>query len=240
MTPILVAESVGKAYAGRKVLSSATLRVDPGAVTVLLGRNGIGKSTLLKIAAGWIAPDYGTVHFQGTCYLRARLHRLAEGGLFYLPDRELLSPGWSVREHLERVGRRYSGGKVSDVAEATGITAYLDQRPTTLSGGELRRAELAVALMRGPTCFLADEPYRGIAPYDAEILSAVFRRMARVHEAGVVLTGHDVSTLLDIADRVVWCTDGTTYDLGMPADAVRDWRFRQGYLGPGGLGVALE
>lgn len=232
MKPLLLANCVGKAYNGRKILSSATLRVDAGCITVLLGRNGIGKSTLLKIAAGWIAPDYGTVHLKGRCYLKPHLHRLANEGLFYLPDRALLSPGFSVREHLECINRRYGCGSIDDVGQMTGITDRLDQRPPSLSGGELRRAELAAALLRHPDCFLADEPYREIAPHDAEIISAVFRRMARVEGCGVVITGHDVSTLLAVADRVVWCTEGTTYDLGTPAAACSNWRFRQGYLGP--------
>lgn len=214
------------------MLSSATLRVDAGRITVLLGRNGIGKSTLLKIAAGWLTPDSGAVHLKGKCYLGARLYRLADEGLFYLPDLNLLSPGFSVREHLDSVQRRYSGGDIDEVARITGIADRLMQRPPSLSGGELRRAEVAMALMRRPDCFLADEPYRGIAPYDAEVLSATFRHMAQVGGCGIIITGHDVSTLLAIADRVVWCTDGTTYDLGAPAEACRDWRFRQGYLGP--------
>jgi ABC-type multidrug transport system ATPase subunit len=232
MKPLLLADCVGKVYGGQKVLSSATLRVDSGSITVLLGRNGIGKSTLLKIAAGWITPDHGTVHFKDRCYLRPRLPHLADEGLFYLPDRELLSPGFSVRKHLEFIQRRYGRGDIDAVAEITGITSRLDQQPSSLSGGELRRAELATALLRRPECFLADEPYREIAPNDMEVLSAVFRRMAQVEGCGIVITGHDVSTLLAVADRVVWCTDGTTYDLGPPAMACRDWRFRQGYLGP--------
>jgi ABC-type lipopolysaccharide export system ATPase subunit len=101
--------------------------------------------------------------------------------------------------------------------------------PAALSHGELRRAELAVALLRCPACLLADEPYRDLAPYDRETVTALLRRLA---EGGcaVVVTGHEVPTLWEVADRVVWCTDGTTYDLGSPAEAVEDWRFRQGYL----------
>src|SRR5882724_5184217 len=103
--PILLAECIGKRFGGRAVLTAATLRGEPGCITALMGRNGIGKSTLLKIAAGWMRPDHGTVQFCGRVYQHARLHTLAEAGLFYLPDRDLLSPGFSVREHLESVSR---------------------------------------------------------------------------------------------------------------------------------------
>jgi ABC-type multidrug transport system ATPase subunit len=229
MGPVLVAECIGKRFGGRAVLSAATLRVEPGCVTALVGRNGIGKSTLLKIAAGWMRPDHGTVQFGGRVYLHAKLHRLAEEGLFYLPDRDLLSPGFSVGEHLSSVARRWSRADTAEVTRLTGLEAHLEHRPPTLSSGERRRAELAVALLRGPTCLLADEPYRGLAPYDMEALSAILRRLA-AGGCGVVVAGHEVPTLWSVADRVVWCTDGTTYDLGSPASAAEDWRFRRGYL----------
>lgn len=231
MTPVLLAECIAKRFGGRAVLTAATLRVEAGCITALVGRNGIGKSTLLKIVAGWIRPDHGTVQFQGRVHLRARLHHLAKQGLFYLPDRELLSPGFSVREHLDSVSRRWGRGDMAEVVRRTGLESHLEQRPPTLSAGERRRAELAVALLRSPICLLADEPYRGLAPCDMETLSAVLRQLVDTG-CGVVVTGHEVPTLWTVADRVVWCTEGTTYDLGSPAAAAEDWRFRQGYLAP--------
>jgi ABC-type multidrug transport system ATPase subunit len=229
---LLIAESIGKRFGERTVLSAATLRVESGSITVLVGRNGIGKSTLLKIAAGWMRPDYGAVHFRGQCYLPARLHRLAEHGLFYLPDRELLSPGFSIREHLECVARRWHERDWKWVARVTNLEERLAERPPSLSEGERRRAELALVLLRRPVCLLADEPYRGLAPSDAEMLCAALRRLVE-DGCGVVITGHEIATLWSVADRVVWCTDGTTYDLGTPAAAANDWRFRHGYLTSG-------
>jgi hypothetical protein len=76
----------------------------------------------------------------------------------------------------------------------------------------------------------ADEPYRGIAPKDAEILTRVFRELAESGVA-VVVTGHEVPTLLAAADHVTWCFSGTTYELGAPDRASEDERFRREYLG---------
>ena len=230
MSDVLVVDCVGKAYGERKVLTAASLHCAGGAITALLGRNGAGKSTLLEIAAGWIAADYGLIQFKGERYPRPRLHELATRGVFYLPDHDLLSNAFTIRRHLEIVQRRFGAGSIDDVASITGIANRLDQRPRELSGGELRRAELAVALLRAPECLLADEPYRGIAPHDAETLSHTFRRLASAGCA-VVVTGHEVPTLLDAADHIVWCTAGTTYDLGTPADACAEWRFQREYLG---------
>lgn len=230
MNAILQADSIGKSFGEKRVLSSATLRAVAGEVRVLFGRNGIGKSTLLQIAAGCIAPDTGAVHFAGTVYERARLSTMARQGLFYLPDRELLSSAFTVGEQLEMFRRRFDGGDVRAAAETLGIVGQLEKRPDELSGGELRRAELAAIVVRRPTCLLADEPFRGVTPRDAEDLTRVFVDMARQGMA-VVITGHDVPVLLNAADHVSWCTSGTTYELGPPAAAMRHDAFRRDYLG---------
>lgn len=231
MTALLRVESAAKSFAGRRVLSSASLRAVPGELRVLFGRNGIGKSTLLKIAAGCVAPDGGTVHFGAHAYVRARLHGLAAAGLFYLPDADLLSSAFTVRQQLALLQRQYRGGDINEAAARVGIDARLDQRPDTLSGGERRRAELAAVLVRRPRCLLADEPYRGLAPHDAEVLTTVLRALA-AEGVAVLVTGHEVPTLVHAADHITWCTSGTTYELGPPAVALQHEAFRREYLGP--------
>jgi ABC-type multidrug transport system ATPase subunit len=230
VTPILRAESVVKSFGGRRVLTSATLRAVPGELRVLFGRNGIGKSTLLKIAAGWLSPDSGAIHFAGRVYLSVRLTELAAAGLFYLPDHDLLSNAFTVRKQLEMLRRQFDGGDPAEAADRLGIAGHLDTHPFELSGGERRRAELAAVLVRRPLCLLADEPYRGISPKDAEDLTRIFAELA-ADGVAVVVTGHEVPTLLAAADHVSWCTSGTTYELGPPAVAVQDPAFRREYLG---------
>ena len=118
-----------------------------------------------------------------------------------------------------------------DVAAArTGIEHVIDQRPYSLSGGERRRAELAAVLVRKPRCLIADEPYRGISPKDAESLSSIFRELAD-DGCAVIVSGHEVNTLLDVADHITWCTAGTTYEIGTPEQARAHEALRQEYLG---------
>jgi lipopolysaccharide export system ATP-binding protein len=228
--PILTADCVGKSFNGRAVLTSATLRAVPGELRVMFGRNGAGKSTLLKIAAARLAPDSGAIHFGGRVSLRVSPRALAVAGLFYLPDHDLLSNGFTVRRQLEMIRRRFDGGDPVRAAERVGVDKLIDNRPFELSSGELRRAEIAAALVRRPTCLLADEPFRGIAPRDAEDLTDVLRELAATG-AAVVITGHEVSALLDAADHVTWCTSGTTLELGPPATAAQHHGFRRDYLG---------
>lgn len=213
------------------MLSSASLRAVSGEVRVLLGRNGVGKSTLIKIAAGCIEPDSGSIQFGGRAYLSVRLRDLAAEGLFYLPDHDLLSTAFTVRQQLEMIRRQFQGGDSIEAAERMGVADHLDKRPFELSSGERRRSELAAVFVRRPRCLLADEPYRGIEPIDAEDLTRAFSALA-AEGVAVVITGHEVPMLLGAADHVTWCTSGTSYELGPPAIAERNEAFRREYLGP--------
>ncbi|HEY0021859.1 MAG TPA: ATP-binding cassette domain-containing protein [Longimicrobium sp.] len=114
------------------------------------------------------------------------------------------------------------------------ITHLLDQSPDSYSGGERRRAELALAVIRAPACLLADEPFLGITPADTDVFIAVFRRLAGCGTA-IVVTGHEVPFILSVADRVTWINGGTTRPLGDLESAQRDWLFRREYLGIGAV-----
>jgi ABC-type multidrug transport system ATPase subunit len=234
--PFLLADCVSKRYGDRRVLTAASLRAQRGEVRVLFGRNGIGKSTLIKIAAGLVRADAGAVHIDGHVLLSPSLAQLARLGLFYLPDHELLSPSMTLGAQLEMYERRYGQRSVHEAARMAMVEPFLDRRPGGLSGGELRRAELALALVRRPACLLADEPYRGIAPKDHEMLHGIFRAMA-ADGCAVVVTGHEIESLLELADHITWSTSGTTYELGPPAAARAHERFVMEYAGPRSVDV---
>jgi lipopolysaccharide export system ATP-binding protein len=229
--PVLYADSVAKRYGDRHVLRAATIGVHGGRVTALLGRNGCGKTTLLRVIAGEVRPDGGVVHFAGRAWRRPRLHELARAGLFYLPQRGLLTPWRSLRQHLAAVAWHFRGAAVGQAVERLGMTALLDVPTIELSGGERRRAELAVALARGSACLLADEPFAGLAPVDADAVGSVLRELADGGGA-VLATGHEVPSLMGVADEIVWMTAGTTHALGDPAAAAVHDQFRREYLGP--------
>jgi ABC-type multidrug transport system ATPase subunit len=228
---LLVADCIAKSFGQRRVLSAASLRAVPGQVRVLFGRNGIGKSTLMKIAVGLVQPDSGTVRYANGPLLRATLAVLAREGLFYLSDEELFSAAFSVRRQLGFLRARFNGASVAAAAARTGVGHVIDHRPYQLSGGERRRAELAAVLVRNPKCLIADEPYRGISPKDAESLSTIFRELA-ARGSAVVVSGHEVNTLLAVADHITWCTSGTTYEIGTPEQARVHEALRREYFGP--------
>ncbi len=87
-----------------------------------------------------------------------------------------------------------------------------------------------MAIARGPTCLLADEPFLGIVPKDAELLTEIFKQMSR-DGCAVAITGHEVRSLFDTADDILWMTAGTTHALGTPAQAREHDQFVREYLG---------
>jgi len=222
---------VSKSFGGRRVLKSASLRAVPGEVRALLGRSGEGKSTLLRIAAGWLAPDSGVVLSEGEGLLHTSPAMLARRGVYYLPDSGSLSRSLTLARQLAMIAEQFPNGESPRSAlERLGVGRFIGSTLSPMSGGEQRRAEVAAVFVRRPKVLLADEPLRGIAPIDQEHIMAAFRELADSGTA-VVVTGHDVEALLDGATHVTWSTSGTTYELGAPSVARENEQFRREYLG---------
>lgn len=229
--PLLVADSIAKSFGTRRVLSSASLRAVEGEIRAVVGRNGIGKSTLLKIACGLADPDGGMLEWKGQRTMRHRYHELARDGLLLLPSDRLLTPYGTVRRQLELMAATFPGGApVSEVIERLRLGPLADQLSKELSGGERRRADIAAAMVRAPRCLIADEVFRDLSPIDAELVGSVLREMA-ARGTAIVITGHELVFVLGFADHVTWCTDGTTCEIGSPAQAERHERLQRGLYG---------
>lgn len=229
MDRVLAVESVCKRFGRRQVLQSAGMWATAGRIGVLLGRNGAGKTTLFKITVGLLRADEGIVIYGGERDLRPNLGWLARAGLLYLPSEGLFSNRHTLRRHFDALRHRFPEAQVESAIQALGIGHMLDRKAHTMSGGERRRTDVALALSRSPRCLLADEPFHSVAPKDMEVLSKAFRRLADTGCA-IVLTGHEVKPLLAVADDVYWMTAGTTHLIGSPAEARQHHQFQRGYL----------
>ncbi len=229
--PLFAAESMGVSFLENQVLKSASVWARTGRITALLGRNGSGKTTLLRAALGLVRREFGTVRFGPKTFLNPRLHQLARLGLFFLPDGGLLSRRRPLAWHLALLKDRFPTEARTHPPSELCAEDLLNKTRWKMSGGEERKAEFALAWTRRPSCLLADEPLAGIAPADQERVSGVMRSMAR-EGCAIVLTGHDVRPILDLADQVVWMVAGTTHGLGTPEEARNHDQFRREYLGP--------
>jgi lipopolysaccharide export system ATP-binding protein len=231
LNAVFLADSFRKSFGSTVVLKAASAWATAGEITVLFGRNGCGKSTLLKCALGAHRAEQGSVHFSGEAIQRPRLWRLAVAGLFYLPDRGLLSRRRSFGVQLDYVTQRFGTTDSQEVADQLEVGSLLSAMPDEMSGGELRRAELTLAIARKPQCLIADEPLAEIEPRDRRIVASMLKDLANSGVA-VLITGHEVHDLMALADQIIWMAAGTTHGLGSPEDAMVHDQFRREYLGP--------
>ena len=235
MEPLFLADSLVKEFGSNEALKAASAWATPGRITVLLGRNGCGKSTLIRVSLGLVPRRQGVVHFDGRGYRSPRLATLARRGLFYLPDRGCLSRRHTLRWHLDAIRKRASFPVRGEEAgarflETLRVRELLDLPAGAMSGGEKRRAELALALARAPACLIADEPLTGITPLDQELMIDHLRQLAR-RGCAILITGHEVDLLMTVADEIIWMAAGTTHGIGSPEAAKAHDQFRREYLG---------
>jgi lipopolysaccharide export system ATP-binding protein len=233
-TTVLEVDGLGKSFWRTTVLKSASFRAVAGEVTALMGRNGSGKTTMLRISVGRVGAGYGRIFWRGDFVERPRLFRMAREGLFFSAQESALTSHFTVGDHLDAVVRTFGGGdRVEEVVARMRLSEFLGRRPQQISGGERQRASLAMALLRRPVCLLMDEPFSGVAPRDRPLIAAGLRGL-RDDGCAVVVSGHDVEELFDVADQVMWVVAGTTHWLGSPAEAATHPQFRREYLGPRG------
>jgi len=195
---VIAADSITVSLGGRAILQSAYVDAIPGKITVLVGRSGAGKTTLFEILVGRRRPDGGQVRWNGERVPRPSLALLARRGLFYHPDRSWLALSLTAADHFALIGR-----------ESLGVTAWLNRRVGTLSGGELRLTELALGLALAPKVALLDEPFRGLEPRHREQVADALRRMAERGTA-VLYADHDVESVRRTADRLFSMEQGAT------------------------------
>jgi len=230
---VLEADGLGRSFGSQVVLKAASFSARRATVTALMGRNGAGKSTMLRISIGLVRADYGRVLFHGEFLERPRLAFMAPQGLFYSAQDSALTNLFTLREQFDAVAKVYErGGDLSHLVESMRLGELLDRRPAALSGGEQQRAALTMALIRAPTCLLMDEPFAGVAPKDRPLISEGLK-MLRSRGCAIVISGHDVEDVFALADEIVWVVAGTSHVLGSPAEAGAHHQFRREYLGPG-------
>ena len=187
----------------RRILSDVSLGFPKGTVTVITGHNGSGKSTLIKLIMGIDKPTSGRILFNGEDITDASVTERALKGMTIAFQQPVRFKGITVRNLLDAACRKTcTTGEACKYLYSVGLCAkdYID-RPVddTLSGGELKRIELATALAKGGEVFLLDEPEAGIDLWSFDELVSVFEKLTE----RTVLIDSDQSKILQAADRIV-------------------------------------
>jgi len=212
------------AYYGKShVIQGVSLEVGDGELVGLLGRNGVGKTTLLKSIMGLVPPRRGSVLFDGAELSRLAAHEIPRRGIGYVPQGRRIFPLLTVRENL-RTGLAKSGNSVGEDAAFAPIFAdfpvlegRLGQLGGTLSGGEQQMLAISRALLGRPKLIMLDEPMEGLMPAMVTMVRDTVKRIADMG-VGVVLVEQNVRMVLDVADRVYIMQKGAVTFTGQAPD----------------------
>ncbi|MEO8556350.1 MAG: ABC transporter ATP-binding protein [Actinomycetota bacterium] len=233
MTAITV-RNLTKSFDSTEVLRGIDLTVPEESVTAILGPSGCGKTTLLRLIAGFDAPDSGEIALSGQlvcgddCFVAPQHRRVG-----YVPQEGALFPHLDVAANIGfgLSGReRRDGRRVEELLSLVGLESVVRQRfPHQLSGGQQQRVALARALAPGPSLILLDEPFSSL---DAALREGTGRAVLEALKATrttALLVTHDQSEALSLADQVAVMRDGTLAQVGTPHEV---------YHAPADLGVA--
>ena len=216
-TPLLEADHVAVRYGSVPAVRDITLSVAEGEILAVLGRNGAGKTTSLRVLAGLASPHKGTVRLAGKDITQVPVESRTRLGVVLVPEGRGVFPGLTVEENLimgayqRRLGRRALRDELERVTTRFPIlTSRQRQRAGSLSGGEQQMLAVARGLMNTPRVLLVDEPSLGLAPLVVEQLYELFTALRDEENITLVLVEQYVEIVLEVADRAVVLEKGVT------------------------------
>jgi len=223
---MLALESVHAHYGLSHILQGVSLEIGKGEVVGVFGRNGVGKTTLIKTVAGWVKPSAGTIRFEGAPIGGLASDSICRLGIGLVPEDRRVFPGLTVEENL-RLGLMQSPGRAradNDRAleRVFGRFPRLAERRRqmgiTLSGGEQQMLAIARVLAGAPRMLLIDEPTEGLAPM---VVDEIFALIGELRGEGipVLLVEQNVMRALDVCDRFVALERGAVVFAGSAGSA---------------------
>ena len=218
---MLLVESLSVAYGQSRVLFDITMDVQDGQVVCLMGRNGVGKTTLLKSIMGLLRPRAGKVSFFDENLTNLPPHRRARSGIGYVPQGRLIFPFLSVHENLlmglegkrknDKGGNpkgndgKWSNGVNEDIEEMYSLFPALKLNPSknagTLSGGQQQQLAFARAMIRHPRLLLLDEPTEGLQPSIIQEIEDLIISLRERRDTSILLVEQSLDFALGVADH---------------------------------------
>jgi urea ABC transporter ATP-binding protein UrtE len=231
MSALLEVSGVEAGYGGGRVLNGVSVGIGRGEVLALIGRNGVGKTTLMRALIGLVKLDAGDITLDGESIGQEKPYARAQKGMGYVPQGREIFGSLTVAENLQ-VGAQANRAKAAQMREkVVGYFPILKQRYTqkagTMSGGEQQQLAIARALISAPKVLLLDEPSEGIQPSIVDLIGETLQQIARETGIGVVLVEQDMGMVERIATRCCVMDKGRIVETLSPAQLGDEQLIRQ-------------
>jgi branched-chain amino acid transport system ATP-binding protein len=230
---ILEVQDIHTYYGDAYVLQGLTLSLEKGPILGLLGRNGVGKTTLVNSIVGFTPPRRGKILFKGNDITEISSFETVRSGMGLVPQGRRVFPTLSVEENLlvaERHAERH-GWQIERVYSLfPRLRERRNQRAKTLSGGEQQMLAIGRGLMTNPDCLIMDEPSEGLAPI---IIQGVWEAVAKLKDEGlsILLVEQNASLALRLVDYVNVMSKGQVVYSALPGDIQANQEIKSNYLG---------
>jgi branched-chain amino acid transport system ATP-binding protein len=244
-TPLLDVRDAWKAFGGVQAVAGVSFSLGVGDVCAVIGPNGAGKTTLFNLLTGQLAHDRGRILFRGEEIGGVAPHRIWRRGIsrtFQVPatfrsltlrenvQAALLSSAGRSRQMMTEAARLVRGA-ADALLEQVGLLRYADDRCGTLSLGDLKRAELALALAGEPSLLLLDEPTAGMSLAERGELMRLVTAIVRARGLTVLFTEHDMDVVFASATRILVMHHGSVLADASPAEVRANPEVQRAYLG---------
>jgi branched-chain amino acid transport system ATP-binding protein len=244
--PLLTVSEIHTYYGDSYVLQGVSLALSKGRIAAILGRNGMGKTTLIRSIAGLTPPRFGDIVYRGRSLRGKPPYAIAQDGIAIVPQGRRIFRSLSVRENLllptsvlARLRRPPQGGKDQRwdfdevLKEFPQLAERIDHGGAALSGGEQQMLAIGRALMANPELILMDEPSEGLAPRLVLQVQEIMRRLREFGHA-ILLVEQNLELALSVADEVYVLSAGRFVFEGMAAALAKETRVLDQHLGVSG------
>lgn len=242
---ILKTEKLTKAFGGIRAVDKVDLDVQEGDIHAIIGPNGAGKSTFFNLVTHYLDQDEGRVIFKGEDITNLPPHRICKKGVVRCFQRANIYPVLTVAESVQmavlsqqgralnmfRPARNMSRSEVADILASTDLSEQADVRGDTLSHGDKKRLELAIALGNRPELLLLDEPTAGMSGEETRATMELIKGLRDRMNLTILFTEHDMSVVFGIARRITVLHQGCIIADGVPDKVRSNEEVQQIYLG---------